>query len=107
MAETKAGEWAEPSFVSVLERISEVREKYELTALEARLEACSSLLNEGDLINVGVLGRFKSGKSSLLNHLCGRSVLPVGVTPVTAVITRIRYGRAEKAVVHHLGGRNG
>src|ERR1035441_6578997 len=45
-----------------------------------------------DAISVAVLGRFKAGKSSFLNHFIGRNVLPVGVVPVTAVVTVIRYG---------------
>jgi len=33
-----------------------------------------------------------TGKSSLLNHVVGADLLPVGVTPITAVPTRIGYG---------------
>jgi GTPase Era involved in 16S rRNA processing len=43
---------------------------------------------------VAVFGRVSSGKSSLLNHVLGIDVLPVGVTPVTAVPTRIAHGAA-------------
>lgn len=41
---------------------------------------------------VACVGQFKRGKSTLLNALVGASVLPVGVTPVTAVVTVLRYG---------------
>ena len=59
-----------------------------------------------DEISVAVLGRFKAGKSSFLNHLMGRSVLPVGVVPVTAVVTQIRYGASDEARVHYHDGRD-
>jgi GTP-binding protein EngB required for normal cell division len=42
---------------------------------------------------VACVGQFKRGKSTLLNALIGQAVLPVGVVPVTAVVTVIRYGR--------------
>ena len=40
---------------------------------------------------IAVFGRVSSGKSSLLNAILGTDVLPVGVTPITAVPTRITY----------------
>jgi small GTP-binding protein len=38
-----------------------------------------------------VVGEFNAGKSAFINALIGRSVLREGVTPTTAVITRVRY----------------
>jgi GTP-binding protein EngB required for normal cell division len=48
---------------------------------------------------VAVFGRVSSGKSSLLNHLCGADVLPVGVTPITAVPTRVERGDVAECIV--------
>ena len=61
---------------------------------------------EQDEIGVAVLGRFKAGKSSFLNDFLGRGILPVGVVPVTAGVTEIRYGAREQARVHHRDGRS-
>ena len=52
---------------------------------------------EGNAFEIAVFGRVSSGKSSLLNHIVGRDVLPVGVNPVTAVPTRLAYGREPRA----------
>lgn len=52
---------------------------------------------ERNCLEVAFFGRVSSGKSSLLNALLGRDVLPVGVTPVTAVPARIVPGSAERA----------
>ncbi len=38
-----------------------------------------------------VVGEFNAGKSAFINALMGASVLREGVTPTTAVITRVRY----------------
>lgn len=39
---------------------------------------------------IAFFGRVSSGKSSLLNRIMGTDLLPTGVTPVTAIPTRIR-----------------
>ncbi|HXW98059.1 MAG TPA: dynamin family protein, partial [Gemmatimonadales bacterium] len=43
---------------------------------------------------VACVGQFKRGKSTLLNALVGRPVLPTGVLPVTSVPTILREGEA-------------
>lgn len=48
---------------------------------------------------IAVFGRVNSGKSSLLNRLLGTTVLPVGVTPITAVPTRLVYGAVPRLTV--------
>ena len=54
---------------------------------------------ENGSFEIGVFGRVSSGKSSLLNHLLGTEVLPVGVTPVTAIPTRLLHGPTPRAVI--------
>jgi len=54
---------------------------------------------ENPAFEIGIFGRVSSGKSSLLNHLLGAEVLPVGVTPVTAIPTRVRFGPVPRAAV--------
>ncbi len=54
---------------------------------------------ENDTFEIGLFGRVSSGKSSLLNHLLGAEVLPVGVTPVTAFPTRVTFGAKPQAVI--------
>src|SRR5207247_972906 len=47
----------------------------------------------------GIFGRISSGKSSLLNYILQTDVLPIGVTPVTAIPTRISHGPIAQAGV--------
>ncbi len=54
---------------------------------------------ESTTFEIGVFGRVSSGKSSLLNHLLEQEVLPIGVTPVTAVPTRISFGPQPQATI--------
>jgi GTP-binding protein EngB required for normal cell division len=46
---------------------------------------------EDKSFEIAVFGRVSSGKSSLLNAILESDALPVGVTPITAVPTRIMY----------------
>jgi predicted GTPase len=62
----------------------------------------ASRLGEGRFF-VAVLGQFKRGKSSLVNALVGRTVLPVGILPVTSVVTIVRHGAADHALLHLRG----
>lgn len=88
----------------MLDRIASLADEFKLTTLQPQLAACRELAHRSNGIDVAVLGRFKAGKSSLLNHLAGRAVLPIGVVPLTAVITRLRYGQGERAEVQFLNG---
>jgi GTP-binding protein EngB required for normal cell division len=54
---------------------------------------------ESNSFEVAVFGRVSSGKSSLLNYILDTNVLPVGITPVTAVPTRIQYGPEPQATI--------
>ena len=60
----------------------------------ANLDALRGRLREQRL-RVLFAGEAKRGKSTVVNALLGRAVLPAGVTPLTALATTVRYGRDE------------
>jgi GTP-binding protein EngB required for normal cell division len=72
------------------------RDREQLVALLDRLDAAR--------LRVLVAGEAKRGKSTLVNALLDREVLPSGVTPLTAVTTTVRYGDDEHAEVRFLDG---
>jgi len=78
--------------------------RHEISALEDFLESCRTFAQEKTL-NIAVLGRFKAGKSSFLNHLLGRPLLPIGVIPVTSAVTEIQWGPHERAEILFADGR--
>ena len=53
-----------------------------------------------DRFTLAVLGQFKRGKSSLMNAIIGRELLPTGVLPLTSAITVLKYGPTERLVVN-------
>jgi Dynamin family len=82
----------------------------ELSALgtERDREQLAGLLDRLDAARLRVLvaGEAKRGKSTLVNALLGRDVLPYGVTPLTAVTTTVRYGDDQRAEARFLDGHD-
>ena len=88
----------------LLQTIRDVGSRYQLVSLNRQLEVSESLLAQNPPIDVAILGQFKAGKSSFINSLIGRDVLPVGAIPVTTAITRLQYGDRERALARHFDG---
>lgn len=61
----------------------------------------NTLQEEGRNLKIGIIGRVKAGKSSLINALLfdGMEVLPKAATPMTAALTSIGYADEFKAEV--------
>ena len=58
-----------------------------------------------DELVISVVGQFKRGKSSLINALLGEALLPVAITPLTAVVTEIRQAQETCAQVYFSSGK--
>jgi len=59
----------------------------------------------GEPLRVAIAGRLKAGKSTLVNALIGRRVAPTAVGECTRVVTRFRYGAADRVDVVVRDGR--
>ena len=68
----------------------------QLKRLEDSLEDNSYILS--------IMGEFSAGKSSLVNNLFGKQILPVHKTETTARITFIKYGEEERVELVHTDG---
>lgn len=53
----------------------------------------------GEPLRVAIAGRLKAGKSTLVNALIGRRVAPTAAGECTRVVTRFRYGSADRVDV--------
>lgn len=63
---------------------------------------------DADRFHLVVVGEFNHGKTTFVNALLGASILPVGVTPTTAVIHHLEYAAEPRAeVVYASGERTG
>jgi len=90
--------------VRLLRELERIISAYGLTELRAPLK---SLVDRAasPLFEIAVFGRVSSGKSSLLNWWLGRALLPTGITPVTAVPTRIVHGESVRVQVERTDGK--
>jgi len=69
-------------------------EKYSLNTYQRNLDEIKKLEDDHRLLRIGIVGRVKAGKSTLINALFfdGESVLPKAATPMTAALTVLSYG---------------
>jgi len=59
---------------------------------------------EADRFHLVVVGEFNHGKTTFVNALLGAEVLPVGVTPTTAVIHHLEYAAQPRAELVRASG---
>ncbi|MDL0433704.1 dynamin family protein [Marinobacter sp. TBZ242] len=80
-----------------------LRAEHGVESADALEQAFSSIEEQERLMQVGIIGRVKAGKSSLLNALFfdGKSVLPKAATPMTAALTTMTYGEELLAEVEY------
>jgi predicted GTPase len=54
-----------------------------------------------DRFVLAVVGQFSRGKSSLMNALMGLDRLPVGIVPLTSVVTKVSFGNPERVLIEY------
>jgi len=84
--------------LALLGRLEQVVAQHGLVEYRAPIAGILDRL-EDNSFEIAVFGRVSSGKSSLLDAILETSVLPVGITPITAVPTRIAYGAEPRVTV--------
>jgi tetratricopeptide (TPR) repeat protein/GTP-binding protein EngB required for normal cell division len=95
LTEARAAELPAPASTEIadassfLERV--VASRRELGHLVGDVARAAAGLDQPLLVTV--MGEFSSGKSSFVNAFIGADVAPTGITPTTATINVVRYGR--------------
>jgi predicted GTPase len=85
------------------ENIQKLFEEYELCRLQASQVKTLADKLRNKSVTLAVIGQFKRGKTTMVNSILGEKLLPVGIVPVTAAVTRIEYGSLN-AEVHYFNG---
>jgi len=81
-----------------LRRLADLADEFNAAQIASHARSLAERVSEGRFY-VACVGQFKRGKSTLLNALVGRPVLPAGIVPVTTVPTILRYGPSPSARV--------
>ena len=67
-----------------------------------RIKAENALHQKFDIL---VVGEFSVGKSSLLNAIIGKKILPASHLPTTPILTILKYGEIQKATIFYKNGK--
>jgi ribosome biogenesis GTPase A len=94
---------ADPALARALATLAEVAGRLGAAEVAQQVAEAAGRL-QALVLEVAVVGEFKRGKSSLINALLGRQVLPVGVLPLTAIPTVLEGGE-EGLLVEYADGR--
>ncbi len=70
------------------------------TSIEETLER-----NKNDSFNVAIVGEFKRGKSTIINALLGKSIIPADVLPCSATFNKVVYGTEPYVTIEYKDGR--
>jgi small GTP-binding protein len=90
--------------LAVFDRLSTIPLGMLSEPARARVEALAGKFAESHFYLV-FLGQFKRGKTTLLNSLLGTDLLPVGVLPLTSIVTVVRHAPQPGARVRFMSGR--
>ena len=85
------------------EEAGRIRLDLNVTSIDKLREHLASLDEEQRLLSIGIIGRVKAGKSSLLNAVLfgGQDILPKAATPMTASLAIVTHGEQFAAVVEY------
>lgn len=85
--------------VDALRELCRISTRIDARSLADRIERDVVHKLEADRFHLVVVGEFNHGKTTFVNALLGRPVLPIGVTPTTAVIHHVVYADEPRAHV--------
>lgn len=92
--------------LSALHSLSDTGNQIGTKSLAHRIESEVIPRLEADRFHLVVVGEFNHGKSSFVNALLGRNILPAGVTPTTAVIHHLLHAPDPEARIIYNDGRS-
>lgn len=88
-------------------------QKSKYTLVDEKMSPSQNLVQKLDSLHVrakepmrvAITGQFSSGKSTFLNALLSKNILPTGITPVTSKVNYIKYGDELKIKIRYKDGR--
>ena len=87
------------SLVALLERCELAMSGIDMTSWSQTVAELKQKL-ASERFKLLVLGEFKRGKSTFINAMLGREVLPAFPTPCTAIINELKWGEQPSAILH-------
>lgn len=88
----------------LFDRVKEIAEKHSVSKEILAANKVLQTETQNFKIFIPLLGTFNAGKSSLLNALLQKEILPQNIVPETTIACELRYGAKEKLVAHKKTG---
>jgi GTPase SAR1 family protein len=82
-----------------LEKLANTAERVGLQSVARDIRTVRLPKLDDERFSLVVLGEFNHGKSTFVNALLGQAVLPIGITPTTAILTHISHAEAPQATI--------
>jgi GTPase SAR1 family protein len=92
------------SLHGLLNQLIESFELLELPVEARQAKALTASIDSERPVRIVVVGEFNSGKSTLVNALCGTNLLPAGIIPTTATINIVEYSSTPGIVAIYTDG---
>ena len=79
------------SLINSLQKLEEIYSYLNMPQATQRMRKILTRM-ENDTFHLLIVGEFSRGKSTFVNALLGRKILPASKNPTTAIISKIVYG---------------
>lgn len=89
---------------TVLEELKTIADELNLPHASKEIQGDVKLLDD-ETFNLVVVGEFSRGKSTFINAMLGKTILPASSNPTTAVISKISYGTSPAFKLIYKDGR--
>ncbi|MFV0480470.1 MAG: dynamin family protein [Campylobacteraceae bacterium] len=97
---------AKSGILKLITKASSVFLFHDMLPSNELIEAINKLKQRSsEPMKVAITGQFSSGKSTFLNALLSKNILPTGITPVTSKVNYIRYADDYSMQVKYKDGR--
>lgn len=87
--------------------LKKLKEFCKLLKLESNNDLIDEVLKRiaNDSFDIAIVGEFKRGKSTLINALLGKDILPTDILPCSATLNRITYNVTPMVKIEYKDGR--
>lgn len=90
-----AGNYQSTEIKNKLAEITEITDTLSVDGADAFLNRIETKMEENRIMSVAVVGRYSTGKSTLINALLEKEILPSSPVPTTKAVTYVMKGNAE------------
>jgi hypothetical protein len=97
----------EINLVSDLQRLQAISTKLAMDPAIVDLIEQALARNKGHRFSIAVVGEFKRGKSTFINALLGKDILPSDILPCSATLNRVVYDLEPAVEIVYKAGQDG